>query len=67
MPVGNLLMPELVRRLCWDYIPADHAGEDAAQLTEFVDSVLQAGDARQWQRELTAPVLAAALTQATTT
>ncbi len=67
VPVENLLMPELVRRLCWDYIPADHAGEDAAQLTEFVDSVLQAGDARPWQRELTAPVLAAALTQATTT
>ena len=67
VPVENLLMPELVRRLCWDYVPADHAGEDAAQLTEFVDSVLQAGDARPWQRELTAPVLAAALTQATTT
>lgn len=67
VPVENLLMPELVRRLCWDFVPADHAGEGAAQLTEFVDSVLQAGDARPWQRELTAPVLAVALTQATTT
>ncbi|MFD1814014.1 HRDC domain-containing protein [Rhodococcus gannanensis] len=61
VPVENLLMPDLVRRLCWDFVPADHAGDDAAALTAFVDATLAAGDARPWQRELTAPVLAAAL------
>ncbi|MFD4295501.1 HRDC domain-containing protein [Rhodococcus sp. NPDC058505] len=61
VPVENLLTPELVRRLCWDFVPDDHRDQDVATLTAFVDAALTAGDARPWQRELTAPVLAQAL------
>ena len=55
MPTENLLSPELVRRLCWDWQPA----ADAAAV---VDAFLREAGARPWQRELTVPVLAAALT-----
>ncbi|MGW0175272.1 HRDC domain-containing protein [Rhodococcus sp. NPDC003322] len=61
VPVENLLTPELVRRLCWDFDPADHRGESTSALEEFVDAALAEGDARPWQRELTTPVLAHAL------
>ena len=54
MPTENLISPELVRRLCWDWTsPAD---ADAA-----VTDVLRDGGARNWQRELVVPVLAEAL------
>ncbi|CAN5377001.1 ribonuclease D [soil metagenome] len=53
VPVENLLTPELVRRLTWEP-PADH-GEEA------VAGVLAAAGARQWQIELTAGLLSAAL------
>jgi ribonuclease D len=56
VPTENLLSPELVRRLCWDWIPTD---DPAAA----VDAVLRDGGARQWQRELTVPVLVEALTR----
>src|ERR1700761_2811115 len=56
VPAENLVMPDLVRRLCWDWeSPAD--GDTAAAVDEF----LAAGQARDWQRELAVPVLAAAL------
>lgn len=57
VPSENLVTPELVRRLCWDWDAT--AGEDdvAARIEEF----LAAGQARNWQRELTVPALAAAL------
>lgn len=61
VPMENLLTPELVRRLCWDFVPAEHRGEDTEALTSFVDAALSAGDARPWQRELAAPALAHAL------
>ncbi len=48
----NLISPDLVRRLCWDW----EGGGEAA-----VDEFLRAGQARAWQRELVVPVLAAAL------
>ena len=51
----NLLTPELVRRLCWDWDPAT---PDPAAV---VEAFLIDGDARPWQRQLTVPVLAAAL------
>ncbi|MHA6795235.1 HRDC domain-containing protein [Pseudonocardia bannensis] len=51
VPVENLLQPDLLRRICWDP-PAD--GDVAA--------ALQAGGARPWQIELTAPLLKQALT-----
>jgi len=51
VPTENLLLPELVRRLCWDW----QDGTD-------IDAFLRDGGARPWQRELVVPVLAAALT-----
>ncbi|MFC9788477.1 HRDC domain-containing protein [Rhodococcus sp. NPDC127528] len=61
VPVENLLTPDLVRRLCWDYVPADHVGASQAELTALVDHTLGDGGARPWQRRLTGPVLARAL------
>lgn len=55
VPTENLVTPELVRRLCWDW---DGSADDAAAA---IDQFLAAGGARNWQRELTVPVLAAAL------
>ncbi|SRX95718.1 hypothetical protein [Mycobacterium leprae TN] [Mycobacterium shimoidei] len=52
VPVENLVSPDLVRRLCWDW---EGGGVQA------VDEFLRAGQARKWQRELVVPVLAAAL------
>lgn len=52
VPMENLISPDLVRRLCWDW---EGGGEQA------VDEFLRAGQARAWQRELVVPVLAAAL------
>ncbi|MGA9490249.1 MAG: ribonuclease D [Mycobacterium sp.] len=54
VPAENLVTPELVRRLCWDWEPT---GDD----TKAIDDFLTAGQARQWQRELVVPVLAVAL------
>ncbi|MGH3521990.1 MAG: ribonuclease D, partial [Mycobacterium sp.] len=55
VPTENLISPELVRRLCWDW----EGGDERA-----VDEFLRAGQARAWQRELVVPMLAAALQQA---
>lgn len=54
VPTENLLTPELVRRLCWEW-----AG--AADAATAVEEFLAAGGARPWQRQLTVPVLAVAL------
>lgn len=54
VPTENLVAPDLVRRLCWDW-------EDASDPVEAVDEFLCAGQARAWQRELVDPVLATAL------
>jgi ribonuclease D len=56
VPTENLLSPELVRRLCWDWAPSDHPAA-------AIDAVLGDGGARQWQRDLTVPVLVEALTR----
>ncbi len=56
VPTENLLTPDLLRRLCWDGIPAGTADVAAA-----IDEYLRAGGARPWQRELTVPVLTGAL------
>jgi ribonuclease D len=61
VPTENLLSPDLLRRLCWDWDPA--TPEPAAAIEAF----LIAGDARPWQRELTVPLLAAALKTVGTT
>ncbi|HZN84636.1 MAG TPA: ribonuclease D [Mycobacterium sp.] len=57
VPTENLLSPDVVRRLCWDWQPA----EDVAAA---VETFLRDAGARPWQRELTVPVLTAALTAA---
>ncbi|SPM27684.1 HRDC domain-containing protein [Mycobacterium terramassiliense] len=54
VPTENLVSPDLVRRLCWDWAGAPDA-------EEAVDAFLRAGQARAWQRELVDPVLARAL------
>jgi ribonuclease D len=54
MPTENLVSPELVRRLCWDW-------SEANDTATAVDEFLAAGQARRWQRELVVPVLTAAL------
>jgi ribonuclease D len=59
VPTENLLSPELVRRLCWDWPPASGAETDVAAA---IENFLRDGGARQWQRDLTVPVLATALT-----
>jgi ribonuclease D len=54
LPVENLLSPDLVRRLMWQP-PADPASEEVAR-------ALREAGARPWQVELTAELLAAAIT-----
>jgi ribonuclease D len=53
VPTENMVPPDLVRRLCWDW----QGGADAE-----VDAFLRDGGARPWQRELVVPVLSEALT-----
>jgi ribonuclease D len=55
VPTENLISPDLVRRLCWDW-------EGASDPATAIDEFLAAGQARGWQRELVVPALAAALT-----
>jgi len=57
VPAENLLTPDLVRRLVWDWQPVT----DAATV---IDAFLAEAGARPWQRELTVPVLTEALTAA---
>jgi ribonuclease D len=58
VPTENLVTPDLIRRLCWDW----EATDDVAGA---IDEFLAAGQARNWQRELTVPVLTAALQKPT--
>jgi ribonuclease D len=53
LPVENLLLPDLVRRTCWQ--PPEQRDPDG------VAEALRAGGARSWQVSLTADVLATAL------
>jgi ribonuclease D len=57
VPTENLITPDVVRRLCWDWQPT-HDTEAA------VDDFLRDALVRPWQRELAVPVLAAALSPA---
>ncbi|MGA9872840.1 MAG: ribonuclease D [Rhodococcus sp. (in: high G+C Gram-positive bacteria)] len=58
VPVENLLLPDVLRRLVWAWKPV----RDAAEARAVVDAELTDGRARPWQRELVAPVLVDALT-----
>ncbi|MGH3450373.1 MAG: HRDC domain-containing protein, partial [Haloechinothrix sp.] len=55
LPVENLLLPDLVRRLCWQP-PSDRS-------VESVETALRDNGARTWQVELTATLLSDALDQ----
>ncbi len=54
VPAENVLSPDTVRRLCWDW-------EGADDIAAAVDVFLRECNARQWQRELAVPVLTEAL------
>lgn len=54
VPTENLVSPELVRRLCWDW-------KETADTTGAVETFLRDGGARSWQRELAVPALGRAL------
>src|SRR6478736_3445777 len=54
VPSENLLTPDLLRRLIWDWQPVD----DPAPV---IDAFLAEAGARPWQREPTVPILAKAL------
>ena len=56
VPMENLISPDVVRRLCWDWEPPQDSSVTAA-----VDKFLREARVRPWQRELTVPVLAKAL------
>ncbi|MGV1086780.1 MAG: HRDC domain-containing protein [Mycobacterium sp.] len=55
VPTENLVSPESVRRLCWDW--QESSGPDA----DAVGNFLRTCGVRQWQCELVVPVLAQAL------
>src|ERR1700744_3970489 len=50
VPTENLVSPDLVRRLCWDWEPP-------ADPLAAVDDFLRAGHARPWPRELADPAV----------
>ncbi|TFV55676.1 ribonuclease D [Mycobacterium sp. PS03-16] len=54
VPAENLVTPDVVRRLCWDWQPVD---DTAAAVEAF----LSEAQVRPWQRDLVVPVLTAAL------
>jgi ribonuclease D len=60
VPAENLVSPDLVRRLCWDW-------QDVTDPVKAVDEFLCDGHARAWQRELVDPALAAAVQPPTET
>jgi len=57
IPVENLMTPEHVRRICWN--PPQGSTETLSQ--SLVEEALKSLGARQWQIDLVAPALAAAL------
>lgn len=59
-PTENLLTPDTMRRVLW----RPPAPRDAASLTTEVVEALRSLDARQWQIDLTAPVLVSAILEA---
>jgi ribonuclease D len=59
VPMENLVSPDLVRRLCWDW---EGGSDQADRVLAAVDEYLLSGHARPWQRDLVDPVLAEAVT-----
>lgn len=60
VPAENLVSPDSVRRLCWDWQPAE---DTAAAIDDFLRDM----QARAWQRSLVVPALTEALTAAEAT
>ena len=58
VPTENLISPDMVRRLCWDWQPVE-------DIEAVVDEFLRDAKVRPWQRELVVPVLTVALEAAT--
>jgi ribonuclease D len=61
VPTENLVSPDVVRRLCWDWESPPDPADTAAAVEDF----LRESQVRPWQRELTVPVLTEALTAPT--
>lgn len=61
IPTENLIAPDLVRRLCWEWETLAAGGNDPVATT---DAYLREGNARPWQRDLVVAVLATAVTRA---
>jgi ribonuclease D len=60
IPSENLLQPDAMRRTCWEYESRGTTGTGEPWIREF----LATRGARQWQIDLTSPVLAAAFQDA---
>lgn len=54
LPVENLLTPELMRKICWNY------GGNRASIADIANDLASWG-ARPWQIEITSPLLSACL------
>jgi ribonuclease D len=82
VPTENLVSPELVRRLCWDWqgggdsdersreeqtTSDERSREEQLAVARDIDAFLRDGGARPWQLELAVPALAEALTPAAST
>lgn len=60
VPTENVLSPDALRRLIWDWQPPEHPETTSVVIDDF----LREAKARPWQRELVVPVLTEALTEA---
>jgi ribonuclease D len=56
VPTENLVAPDLVRRLCWDF-------QETTDVTGAVAVFLRDGGARNWQCDLVVPALSVALSR----
>jgi len=63
VPTENLVSPDLVRRLCWDWDCSEAGAGAGAGAAAAIEEFLRAGQARAWQRDLVVPVLAEKLAQ----
>jgi ribonuclease D len=54
VPTENLVSPELIRRLCWDW-------KDSSDVSAAIEEFLRDSGAREWQRTLVVPALSRAL------